>query len=332
MKYFLVVFVSLFLLSCSNKTKTYNNKTDLALKSNIGKELMQNKCLICHSNTANHSSRIAPPMFAVKNHYLNKNTTKKEFISDIQNWIKNPTQENVKMHGAVKKFGIMPKQVFSEKTIEHIASYMYDNELEKPKGFHKNHNGKGKGKGMKNGIGKGKHQGMVKYGNNMDAKTKSHKKKGVQIALATKTELGKNLMKKIQKEGILEALKFCNINALPITDSMSKVLNANIKRVSDKPRNLKNRATFEEEGYIKIFKQEILEEKEANAIVREENNTVNVYYPIKTNGLCLQCHGNPKTDIKENVLASLKELYPNDKAVGYSINEIRGIWKVSLEK
>ena len=153
--------------------------------------------------------------------------------------------------------------------------------------------------------------------------------------ITKKVALHTDVRSVIIKNNLLKNIDLGSVVAIQSNNTLlgdPKILNANIKRVSDKPRNLKNRATFEEEGYIKIFKQEILEEKEANAIVREENNTVNVYYPIKTNGLCLQCHGNPKTDIKENVLASLKELYPNDKAVGYSINEIRGIWKVSLEK
>ena len=47
-----------------------------------------------------------------------ENTSKEEFINDMQNWIKNPTEKNVKMRGAVRKFGLMPKQVFSEEDIK----------------------------------------------------------------------------------------------------------------------------------------------------------------------------------------------------------------------
>lgn len=44
--------------------------------------------------------------------------------------------------------------------------------------------------------------------------------------------------------------------------------------------------------------------------------------------MCLQCHGklmNPE------VLKKIKELYPKDKAVGYSENEVRGIWSIDLD-
>jgi hypothetical protein len=63
--------------------------------------------------------------------------------------------------------------------------------------------------------------------------------------MKTKQELGKNLMQAIQTKGTAGALEFCNIKALPITDSMSNVLNASIKRVSDLERNPKNKANKE---------------------------------------------------------------------------------------
>ena len=156
--------------------------------------------------------------------------------------------------------------------------------------------------------------------------------RGLQYALSTKAVLGKNLMGKIQKEGTLAALKFCNVKAYPLTDSMSVYHNATIKRVSDKPRNPKNAANVEELKIINSFKKDVAANKDSKPIVVESSNHVNVYYPIKTNSMCLQCHGTPKTDITVNTLAALKKLYPNDKALGYSLNQVRGIWNVSFSK
>jgi hypothetical protein len=48
--------------------------------------------------------------------------------------------------------------------------------------------------------------------------------------------------------------------------------------------------------------------------------------------MCLQCHGKPGTDISEATTAKLRQLYPNDKATGYGINELRGIWVVEMNK
>ena len=39
------------------------------------------------------------------------------------------------LKGAFKRFGLMPKQVFPEGTIDKIASYMYDNQIEEPEWF-----------------------------------------------------------------------------------------------------------------------------------------------------------------------------------------------------
>jgi len=59
--------------------------------------------------------------------------------------------------------------------------------------------------------------------------------------------------------------------------------------------------------------------------------TLNYYKPILTAlSACLQCHG-PEEEINPETLQKIKTLYPNDKATGYSINELRGLWKIGFE-
>ena len=298
-----------------------------------GKKLMETNCYVCHSPTASHDDRIGPPMVAIKRHYIDDETTKEQFISDLKAWIKNPNEADAKMRGAVRRFGVMPKQAFPEETIEKIADYMYDFEIDQPEWFedHFNeekgkHNGNGRGKGM--GQGKGKHQQQAQT----SYEDLPYGERGLKYALTTKAVLGKNLMGTIQKKGTLEALEFCNVRAYPLTDSMAVVHNASIKRVSDKPRNPKNKANSEELEYIKTFKTLVASEKEISPIVKETEDDVNVYYPIVTNSMCLQCHGKPETNIKPDLLKTLTLLYPEDKAKGYSENQVRGIWNVSFKK
>tara|TARA_Y100000588_G_scaffold379255_1_gene461105 strand:- start:2523 stop:3437 length:915 start_codon:yes stop_codon:yes gene_type:complete len=296
-----------------------------------GKKLMETNCYVCHSPTASHDDRIGPPMIAIKKHYIEDETSKEQFIEDIQAWIKNPNEADAKMRGAVRRFGVMPKQAFPEETIEKIADYMFDFDIDQPEWFedHFNeekgkHNGNGQGKGM----GKGKHQQQAQT----NYEDLPYGERGLKYALTTKAVLGKNLMGTIQKKGTLEALEFCNVKAYPLTDSMAVVHNASIKRVSDKPRNQKNKANSEELEYIKTFKTLVASEKEISPIVKETEDDVHVYYPIVTNTMCLQCHGKPETNIKTNVLKTLTLLYPEDKAKGYSENQVRGIWNVSFKK
>ena len=156
--------------------------------------------------------------------------------------------------------------------------------------------------------------------------------RGLKYALETQGVLGKNLMQAIRKEGTLGALSFCNEKAYPLTDSMAVVHNATIKRVSDKPRNQDNQANVVELEYIETFKQIIANEESPNSIVKDSDAKVQVYYPILTNAMCLQCHGQPNKSIESSTLSQLTILYPKDKAVGYDVNEVRGIWSVTFNK
>ncbi|WP_229724396.1 c-type cytochrome [Winogradskyella forsetii] len=148
------------LMSCNSGKKNndiYSSVGESSKKSNHpGKKLMETNCYICHSPTANHDDRIGPPMIAIKKHYINDNTTKEEFVASIQAWIKNPNEEDARMFGAVKRFGVMPKQAFPEESIIQIAEYMYDFEIEQPEWFEAHFNKKS---GNQNGQGMGKRKG-----------------------------------------------------------------------------------------------------------------------------------------------------------------------------
>jgi len=45
--------------------------------------------------------------------------------------------------------------------------------------------------------------------------------------------------------------------------------------------------------------------------------------PVKE--VCLNCHGN---NVSKEVLRQIKEYYPDDKAIGYQLGEIRGAFSV----
>lgn len=333
--FILLILLSVFVLSCNNSKKNEYSafQKQFEAKKHPGKKLMETNCYVCHSPSASHEDRIAPPMIAIKKHYINDDTTKEQFIEAMQAWIKNPNQDDAKMYGAVRRFGVMPKTPYPEETIKQISDFMFDYDIEQPEWF-EDHFNEEKGKRKRQGMGKG-------YGNgNEKGKQQSevqlidlpYNERGLQYALTTKAVLGKNLIGNIQKKGILEALAFCNEKAYPLTDSMSALHNAVIKRVSDKPRNQKNQANAEELVLIEAFKKVVSNEEEPNPIVKEMDKKVKVFYPIKTNTMCLQCHGKPNTTINSETLKKITALYPNDKAIGYDVNQVRGIWSISFDK
>lgn len=320
-----ILFIILLVIASCQKDKNLqqipiDEKVLEVTKEHEGKKLMETHCYLCHSpNAAENEGRIAPPMVAIKARYIDKEGyNKEEFIVAMTSFVKNPTEEKALMYGALKKHGLMPKQAFLEGSIEKIADFMFDYQIEEPKWF-KEH---WEGHGNENWTQTGKKYVVKKT-------EKTFADIGLEYALGTKKILGKNLMEAIQKKGTLEALSFCNIQAIPLTVSMSTKFNASIKRVSDKNRNPNNKANTEELKYIAQFKKELVAKKEIKPVVIEKENKVQFYYPIETNTMCLQCHGK---QIKPEVSKQIMKLYPKDLAIGYSENEVRGIWSITFDK
>ena len=346
MKKLLILLSIILLFNCNYSNKTV--KKELLAQTNTvanhpGKKLMEINCYACHNPSTGHSERIAPPMIAIKKHYISNSTTKEQFIADIQNWIKKPSEEKSKMPGAIRNFGLMPYAPYPEKTVQQIADYMFGHDIEQPEWFEDHFNqekgmGMGKGKGKGNGMGRGMGQGqgkghgmMMKQGQSVKSDL-NYEDIGLNYALSTKAQLGKNLMGAIQKKGIEEAVAFCNERAYTLTDSMAKVHNSHIKRVSDKPRNQNNKANSVELLHIETFKEILSNQQEIKPVVEEVGDKVNFYYPITTNSMCLQCHGTPNKELTSETYKTIKGLYPKDKAIGYDVNQVRGIWSISFEK
>ncbi len=144
------------------------------------------------------------------------------------------------------------------------------------------------------------------------------------IAEQTKKNLVGNLTKQISENGAKKALEFCNVNAIPLTQKLEAENGVMVKRVSDKNRNPDNTANETELKIIEQFKTQLAKNEELKATM--ENGVF--YAPITTNAMCLQCHGSEK-EMKPEVLAKIKSFYPNDKALGYKENELRGLMVIN---
>ncbi|QAA81116.1 DUF3365 domain-containing protein [Aequorivita sp. H23M31] len=340
MKTVSIIFLLGLLMACNSKPKqSYSpieeNSDEIAMvtsQEHPGKQLMVNNCYMCHNPKASENDMIAPPMVAVKMHYLSEDLSKAEFVDEIISFLKIPSEEKSKMPGAIKKFGLMPYQFYPENTIRQIADYMFDHEIAEPEWFEEHYKKMhGDRPTMKGKMGRGKGMGM---GRNQEDNSQqlSIEERGMQMAQATKAELGKNLMGQIQKNGVIAALDFCNIQAMPLTDSMSVVHKAHIRRVSDKPRNPKNKADAVELQHVQTFKNQIAAGKEPTPIVTTKGEKVEFYYPITTNSMCLRCHGTPRKELEALTLTNILKHYPDDKATGYGENEVRGIWSIEFSR
>ncbi|HPQ22271.1 MAG TPA: DUF3365 domain-containing protein [Saprospiraceae bacterium] len=304
-------------ISCnSNNKKPVDNSQPIAESlGDEGFDIIKQNCIQCHANNNTFTKMIAPPLAAVKEHYLENVDNEADFVKNMSDFLVSPNIMNSRMPNAVEKFGIMPTLGYDRNQYEAIARYIYNAELEKPDWLEK-HEAESK-------------SNMIK---NSDPSNIDFLKEGKNIALSTKSILGKNLLNAIQTKGTPSALEFCNTRAIPLTDSMAVALNANIKRVSDKNRNPNNAANEEELKYIAKVKTEVANGENPSPKAIESGDKVIAYYPIMTNKMCLQCHGNTNDDISVETQSSIKKLYPHDLATGYKENELRGIWVVTMDR
>lgn len=112
-----------------NEKEALNQEAELnAVSNSRGYQLMQQKCYICHFETPDPSragQMIAPPMSQVQDHYKPTYPEKEEFINAMTAFIKDPSQENTLMPGAVKKFNLMPKLIYADEELRLIAEAIY---------------------------------------------------------------------------------------------------------------------------------------------------------------------------------------------------------------
>jgi GTP cyclohydrolase III len=155
---------------------------------------------------------------------------------------------------------------------------------------------------------------------------------GDSISQLAQAELLKNVGQAMQEGGPVHTIAFCNIQASPIMDSLSREHQATISRISFQPRNPASAASNAMDSLaLQGFAQEIEQQGKAAASVVKEGENYVYYRPIRIGmETCLKCHGAPETDIALETLAKLDELYPEDQALGYAMGDLRGAWKIQF--
>lgn len=147
------------------------------------------------------------------------------------------------------------------------------------------------------------------------------------FAMEAQAALGQTLQKQMAAGGPASAIDFCNLKALPITDSVAATRGVQLARVTDRARNAKNRSTAAETA---LMEQLRMAPEGIDSLFLEANGVRHYYFPIRTAALCMQCHGTPNEQITPEVLELLSQRYPADSATGYSPGQLRGLWKVSV--
>lgn len=159
-------------------------------------------------------------------------------------------------------------------------------------------------------------------------------RQGNLIAEAAQASLLESLKKVIKEEGIPAAIEYCSVQALPLTDSLSKKYGATIRRSSLKLRNPANAPDTLEKQLMEAYHY-----NQENKLPLEENvQRIGQEYflyskPIRIGSpLCLNCHGTAGKEIANETLPLIDSLYPDDRARNYTVGDLRGIWSIRLSR
>ena len=152
------------------------------------------------------------------------------------------------------------------------------------------------------------------------------------ISEEAKMALGGELKAAMERGGVAEAVGYCNLNAIDITETVAKKYNATIKRVTDKPRNPANAANEQELVQMKKWR-ELLAAPTGQVLTQEETETERHFYlPIKIDAFCTNCHGVPGETLTLENQAIISAKYPTDQAIGYQLGDLRGLWHITFPK
>lgn len=147
------------------------------------------------------------------------------------------------------------------------------------------------------------------------------------------TALTATLKHGIKTNGHAASVELCNLQAPAITKASSiegGTTDWAVSRTSLKLRSPSNASEGWVEQVMKDFEQRKANGEMAKDIAHTEVRDGKFYLvkAIPTKAGCLACHG---SNVAEDVKAKLADLYPNDKATGFNLGDIRGAFIASKE-
>jgi hypothetical protein len=167
------------------------------------------------------------------------------------------------------------------------------------------------------------------------AQAEAPEQAAVQKSQEAMKEFGMTLKATLQaamKEGgSMNAIPVCHSEAPKIAQQMSEKYGVDIHRTSLKPR-----ATPPVEWEMAVlegFAQQKADGKPVGELVWKEvvevdgKPTLRMMKAIGTEEVCLTCHG---AAINPAVLEKIQALYPDDKATGFMLGDIRGAFSVNV--
>ena len=135
------------------------------------------------------------------------------------------------------------------------------------------------------------------------------------------TGLVQALTGELNEGGPASAVHVCRDEAQSITARVAEEKGIALGRTSHRLRNPVNAPRDWARPFVEDGAGKKTSEVEEQLV--DVGDRVGVLKPINTVGLCTNCHGQPD-EIAPDVKAALADTYPDDRAVGFSVGDLRG--------
>lgn len=158
---------------------------------------------------------------------------------------------------------------------------------------------------------------------------------GDSISSEAQIQLISSLQNAVTEKGVVGAIEFCNVQALPILTEVSEKYGVDIRRASNRFRNPADQPTEEEKSILDAYEYNAENGNKSEPNIQKfENGEIYLYTKaiVIPGGFCLSCHGEPGKEISEETQRKLSELYPQDKATGHKVGDLRGMWSIRIPK
>ena len=154
-----------------------------------------------------------------------------------------------------------------------------------------------------------------------------------ETAMTLTERLRSQLAAAIKSGGAVSALGLCQTISPDLVTSANDEFHFETGRTALRLRNPENAPDEWELKVLKLFQERIAAGSDparlefSETLTTAEGDKLFRYMkPIMTADMCLACHG---TDVKPEVKAEITRYYPEDKAVGFKLGELRGAFSLA---
>lgn len=155
-----------------------------------------------------------------------------------------------------------------------------------------------------------------------------------QLATSVPPKLLAVLTREIDQGGASQAIGACQVQAPEMARQASEASGWKVRRVSLRERNPKARPDAWEQAALEDFDRRVAAGEVPMTLEKAERvdvggvPTLRYARALPVGPICVQCHGDP-AQMDAGVKSKLSVLYPQDRATGYSVGQIRGVITLS---